>query len=131
MLLSLNPSNGVPIYRQVIQQLRERILSGQMPAGEQLPSVRDLSVQLSINPLTAAKVYQHLEREGLVESRRGQGTFVAVIEREFTSAERRKQIDPAIRQLVTEALHLGMDLPSLQQAVEKSYFKLKGPSSDE
>lgn len=131
MLLTINPNNGVPIYRQVIQQLRDRILSGQLPAGEQLPSVRELSAQLSINPLTAAKVYQYLERDGLVETRRGQGTFVAAIDRELTSTERRKQLEPAIRQIVTEAIHLDVSLTSLKQSIEKHYLKMKGATDHE
>lgn len=130
MLISLNPSNGVPIYRQVFQQIKERILSGQLEEGSQLPSVRELSAQVSINPLTAAKVYQMLERDGLVESRRGQGTFVAAITRELSAQERRKEIEPAVRQLVTEALHLGMELPAILQLIEKYYHQMKG-SSDE
>lgn len=130
MLISLNPSNGVPIYRQVFQQIKERILSGQLAEGSQLPSVRELSAQVSINPLTAAKVYQMLERDGLVESRRGQGTFVAAITRELSAQERRKEIEPAVRQLVTEALHLGMELPAILQLIEKHYHQMKGASDE-
>ncbi|MDD5198331.1 MAG: GntR family transcriptional regulator, partial [Terrimicrobiaceae bacterium] len=109
MYLSIHPSSGVPIYRQVFQQLRERIASGQLAAGEQLPSVRDLSAEVKVNPLTIAKVYQFLEREGLVETRRGQGTFVARGLKRASPAERRRQLEPALRQLVAEALHLGLD----------------------
>ena len=126
MLLSLNPSSGVPLYRQVLQQLRERILGGQITPGEQLPSVRELAVQLQINPLTAAKVYQHLERDGLVETRRGQGTFVASVIRELSTVDREKQIEPALRQLVTEALHLGFDQATLRQLVDTTFQKIKG-----
>ena len=59
------------------QQLQQRILTGQLARGEQLPSVRELSAELGVNPLTIAKVYQLLEREGFVETRRGLGTYVS------------------------------------------------------
>ena len=75
MFLHLNPQSGLPVYRQMIQQLKERIASGQLAPDTQLPSVRDLSAELHINPLTVAKAYQFLERDGFVEFRRGHGTF--------------------------------------------------------
>ena len=76
MFVHLNPNSGMPIYRQLFQQLRQRIVSGQLASGEQMPSVRDLSAELKINLLTVAKVYQLLESEGLAEIWRGLGMFV-------------------------------------------------------
>ncbi len=123
MLLHLNPSNGVPIYRQMLNQLRDRILGGQLPSGEKLPSVRDLSITAEVNPLTVAKVYQFLEREGLVETRRGTGTFVASRVKTFTPSERRQQLEPLIRQMVTEATHLGVSAEQTLQWVEAEFSK--------
>ena len=124
MFFSLNPTSGVPLYRQLFQQLRERIVSGQIAAGTQLPSVRDLSAELHINPLTASKVYQFLERDGLVETRRGLGTFVAAMTQELTKTEQREQLEPALRQVVTEAMHLGLSSEELEQLVRKTFEKL-------
>ena len=121
MFLNLNPNSGLPIYRQMLQQLRERIASGQLAIGEKLPSVRDLSVELHVNPLTAAKVYQYLEREGLVEVRRGHGTFVAGLPKQVSRADQEKLIQPAIDQLVSEAVHLGLDEERLQRLVHQTY----------
>lgn len=128
MFFSLNPTSGVPLYRQLFQQLRERIVSGQIAEGTQLPSVRDLSAELHINPLTVAKVYQFLERDGLVETRRGLGTFVAEITQELTKAEQRAQLEPALRQVVTEAMHLGLSSEELEQLVRKTFEKLNPQS---
>lgn len=125
MLLSINPSSGIPLYRQILQQLRERILGGQMTRGEQLPSVRDLSAQLGINPLTVAKVYQHLERDGLVETRRGQGTFVAMKARELPAGARKMHLEGALRQLVAEALHLGLNEAELNALVSETFQEIK------
>ena len=121
MFLYLNPQSGLPIYRQMLQQLKERIASGQLPADTQLPSVRDLSAELHINPLTVGKVYQMLEREGLVEFRRGQGTFITAGRKRLSAAEQQKLIQPAIDQVVSEAIHLGIDEADLQRFIRQSY----------
>ena len=121
MFLYLNPQSGLPIYRQMFQQLRERISSGQLAAEAQLPSVRDLSTELHINPLTVAKVYQMLEREGLVEFRRGQGTFVTAGRKSLTAGEQQKLIQPAVDQVVSEAVHLGIEESTLQRLIHQAY----------
>lgn len=113
MFLNLNPQSGLPLYRQMLQQFRERIASGQLTPGDKLPSVRDLSADLQVNPLTVAKVYQHLERDGLVEFRRGQGTFVASGLRPLSRSEQDRLIRPAIDQLLSEAAHLGLSTKDL------------------
>ncbi len=130
MFISLNFSSGVPLYRQLLQQLRERIASGQLGSGEQLPSVRDLSAQVKINPLTVAKVYQYLEREGLVETRRGLGTFVASQTRVSSLAARREQLEPALRQLVTEAMHLRLEESDVRELLRQTFQKLS-PQPDQ
>lgn len=121
MLLHLNPNSGLPVYRQMIQQLKERIASGQLASDTQLPSVRDLSAELSINPLTVAKVYQFLERDGFVEFRRGQGTFVASDRKTMTSEQKRKLIQPAVDQLISESIHLGLSGPELLALIQHAY----------
>src|SRR5260370_30977351 len=74
----LNPRSGVPIYRQLQDQTRYGVASGVLTAGEQLPTVRALAVELSVNPNTVIKAYSELEREGLLTTEQGSGTFIAV-----------------------------------------------------
>ena len=121
----LNPNSGVPLYVQLQQQLQQRILTGQLVHGTQLPSVRDLSAELHINPLTVTKVYQILEREGFVETRRGLGTFVAHESPALKVDARRRQIDPAVEQLVTAALHLGLDEKEVQGLLAEKFRQFK------
>jgi GntR family transcriptional regulator len=121
MFIQLNPNSGMPIYRQLFQQLRQRIASGQLAPGEQLPSVRDLSAQLKINPLTAAKVFQHLESEGLVETRRGLGTFVTAGNMTRSLTEKRKLIATAIDQVVAEARHLQLDEADVLKLIRRRF----------
>ena len=77
MFLPVELSSGLPIYRQLMEQVRRMLAAGSLRPGDKLPSVRELSANLRINPLTAAKAYQELEHAGLVEMRRGLGVFVA------------------------------------------------------
>src|SRR5438270_11978154 len=75
--LRLSPNSGVPIYRQIQDQIRYGVASGFLTAGEQLPTVRALAVELKVNPNTVIKAYTELEREGLLTTEQGSGTFIA------------------------------------------------------
>ncbi len=121
MFLHLNPQSGVPVYRQMISQLRQRIASGQLPPQTQLPSVRELSAQLHVNPLTVSKAYQFLERDGLVEFRRGQGTFVTAQQPSLSLEEKSELIAHALEQVVSEAVHLGLSESELQHLIRQTY----------
>ena len=74
---SLDPSNGVPIYRQIIQQIEYAILSGRMRPGDRLPTIRSLAVELKTNPNTIAKAYSELEIRGIVATQVGSGTYIS------------------------------------------------------
>jgi GntR family transcriptional regulator len=77
MLLRPNPSSGVPIYLQLMEQVKHQIETGALRAGEQLPGIRPLAEELVINPNTVAKAYRELEHEGVIELRHGAGAFVS------------------------------------------------------
>ena len=77
MLLRPNPSSGVPIYLQLMEQVKHAIETGALRAGDQLPGIRPLAEELVINPNTVAKVYRELEHEGVIELRHGAGAFVS------------------------------------------------------
>jgi GntR family transcriptional regulator len=121
----LNPNSGVPLYVQLQRQLQQRILTGQLADGEQLPSVRDLSAELGINPLTVAKVYQSLEREGFAETRRGLGTYVSHQTPALNLDARRRQIGPALDQLVAEARHLNLDEKEIHALLAEKFRQFK------
>jgi GntR family transcriptional regulator len=77
MLFRPNPSSGVPIYLQLMEQVKHAIETGALRSGEQLPGIRPLAEELVINPNTVAKAYRELEHEGVIELRHGAGAFVA------------------------------------------------------
>ena len=76
MLIEIDNHSGVPIYTQIIEQIKQYVLSGNLPEGTQLENVRSLAARLLVNPMTISKAYNQLERDGIIERRRGIGMFV-------------------------------------------------------
>jgi GntR family transcriptional regulator len=76
VVLTVDPRSGVPIYLQVIEQIKRSVAIGILQAGEQLPTVKQLALDLTINPNTVAKAYRELERDGVIETAPGRGSFV-------------------------------------------------------
>ncbi len=76
MILRLNPASGVPLYLQLIEQVKHAIETGAIRAGEQLPSVRQMAEELTINPNTVARAYRELEHDGIIELKHGSGAFI-------------------------------------------------------
>lgn len=107
MQFQIDASSRVPIYRQLADQIREAVARGQLAQDEKLPSVRELSKQLTINPNTVARVYTELEREGVLNTRPGLGVFVAETKNELTRKVRRERLVRLVDQTLTEAVHLG------------------------
>jgi len=88
MLLRPNPSSGVPIYLQLMEQIKHGIETGALRPGEQLPGIRPLAEELVINPNTVAKAYRELEHEGVIELRHGAGAFVSPNAREKKATDK-------------------------------------------
>ena len=96
MLLRPNPSSGVPIYLQLIEQVKHAIATGAVRPGEQLPGIRPLAEELVINPNTVAKAYRELEHEGVIELRQGAGAFVSDNAPSKKDAERLRAAQAAV-----------------------------------
>jgi GntR family transcriptional regulator len=107
MEFQLSTSSGEPIYRQIVRQVREAVAQGRLAPGRQLPSVRELSRTLVVNPNTIARAYTELEREGVLNNHQGKGVFVARPASELTRTARRKRLLDQVDRLLTEAVHLG------------------------
>jgi GntR family transcriptional regulator len=111
------PGSTVPIYRQIVDQVRAAIARGDLPAGDALPSVRALAEELVVNVNTVAKAYGELVRHGDVISELGRGVFVAEAPPHLPELEQRRRLAPAVERLVAEAIHLGVDRDALLAAV--------------
>jgi GntR family transcriptional regulator len=111
-MFTLNPNSGIPIYRQLIEQVQRMISSNQLRPGDALPSVRELAVTHTVNPMTISKAYSLLEAEGLLERQRGKAMTVAAhLAHKESKAARLERLQPAVEQLVMAArqLELGPD----------------------
>jgi GntR family transcriptional regulator len=108
MLDPINPRSAMPIYVQVTEQIRQRVAAGVLVPGDQLPSVRELASQLLINPNTAVRIYRDLEREGLLEFRRGQGTFVSERAKALAESDRLRLLAKRLEGVVEQARIFGV-----------------------
>ena len=117
MEFQIDPTCRLPIYRQLAQQLREAVARGRVQPEDRLPSVRDLSRLLVINPNTVARVYTELEQEGLLNTRPGMGVFVARPKTELTRKVRKERLDGLVDHFLTEAVHLGFRADEVLQLV--------------
>jgi GntR family transcriptional regulator len=126
MLFQIDAASRSPIYRQLAQQIREAVARGCLAPESRLPSVRDLSRQLVINPNTVARVYTELERDGVLNTRPGLGVFVAQPRNDLTKKARKDRLTALADQLLTEAVHLGFSaeesLALVAERMEKFQF---------
>lgn len=106
---TVHPSSGVPIYRQVMDQVCALIAGGRLAPGELLPSVRQLAAELQVNMMTISKAYARLEAEGVIERVRGMGMRVRPMTARGSVADRRKELRPLVEQAVIRARQLQLD----------------------
>ena len=108
MSLIVSPVSGVPIYRQVVEQVRAQVAGGRIGGGEFLPSVRQLAEELEVNPMTISKAYSLLERDGVVELVRGQGMRVKEGAAATNGKARRAALAPLLEQVALTARQLNL-----------------------
>ena len=129
MELRIESASRVPIYRQLVGQIREAVARGKVKADERLPSVRDLSRQLVINPNTVARVYTELEREGILNTRPGLGVFVAQPRTDLTKRVRKDRLICLVDGLLTEAVHLGFPAEDVMALLSERMVKFQFPQA--
>src|SRR5215469_8512850 len=110
MQLQISSADGVPIYQQIVNQVRHLIAAGRLQPGEELPPLRSLAEQLTINPNTVARAYLELERAGVVTKRHGSGTYVSGNVSPLPQREKLKVLRPRVDALLVEAAHLNLEL---------------------
>lgn len=129
MLSSIDINSSVAVYVQIENHVQFAISSGRLKAGDQLPSVRELSERLNVNPNTVAKAYRDLEVMGLLYTRRGMGVFVNKGVEAKCREECRKRIIGRLHEVVAEAKAAGMSNREISDVVDKSYQSDTGPYS--
>src|SRR6202034_2308619 len=116
---ALDLHSGVPVYRQLIDQVRGGIASGTLTAGDQLPTVRQLAVDLAINPNTVLRAYRELELGGMLETHQGTGTFVAKKKPEKNNAERERQLTQMAGEFAARAGAAGFSVEDLLERLRE------------
>lgn len=117
--IRLDDHSGVPVYRQIIDQVRGGIASGALRAGDQLPTVRQLAVDLSINPNTVVRAYRELELGGLLDSNQGTGTFIRAQALEGGKQERARQLDQIVHDCLSRAGAAGFTIQDIMERLSE------------
>src|SRR5437868_13066155 len=118
VLLKPNPSSGVPIYLQLMEQVKHAIETGALRPGEQLPGIRPLAEDLVVNPNTVAKAYRELEHEGVIELRQGAGAFVAEHTATKKDADRLRAAQTTIGTAIEKLRDRGVTGEEIRRLVE-------------
>ncbi len=128
MEFQVNTASRLPIYQQLAHQIREAIARGDLQPEARLPSVRQLSRDMVVNPNTIARAYTELEREGLLVSRAGLGMFVAHPKNDLTKGARDRRLGELLDRWLTEAVHLGFSAEEVVRLVSRrvEQFQWKG-----
>ncbi|HUK16194.1 MAG TPA: GntR family transcriptional regulator [Bryobacteraceae bacterium] len=115
MNLRIEPGDGVPIYLQIVEQVKRAVALGGLKPEEGLPSVRQLAVELTINPNTVARAYLELEHQGVIYKRQGQGTFVSAQASEASKRDRQKIVGALFEKALIEAVNSGMAAAEIEE----------------
>ncbi len=119
MEFRLDEKSGVPFYRQIIEQVKFGIARGTLHPGEQLPTVRQLAVDLSVNPNTVIRAYRELEIEGVLETHQGSGTFIGDKKPAIDRLERDRMLDQILTELLARASSYGLTLDDVLQGLQQ------------
>lgn len=127
-MLNINPTDAVPIWKQIEDEIRRLVAAGRLEAGGAVPSVREMARELRVNPATVAKAYQHLTDGGVLTVKRGEGTFVADVPAQLRKTERRDVLEPAAMKFASLAVTIGASKEEAINAVEAAFRRLNGSS---
>ncbi len=125
MHIHISPHDGVPIYRQIVNQVKHLVASKRLKAGDEMPSIRHLAQQLLINPNTVARAYRELEGAGVLLSRRGSGTRVSDNGSPLSRKEKMKILSERAESLISEARQLGVVLEDVVELVRREHDDLE------
>lgn len=119
MDVHISPHDGVPIYLQIVNQVKYLVAAGRLTPGDELPPIRALAERLTVNPNTVARAYRELENAGVVEKRRTTGTYVSDAGSRLARRERRKILAGRIDALLAEARQLGIGTDEVVELVRE------------
>jgi GntR family transcriptional regulator len=127
--IHITSNDGVPIYLQIVNQVKHLVASGRLTPGEEIPPIRTLADQLLVNPNTVARAYLELERAGVVTKRHGSGTYVSESPSPLSRRERLKVLTQRVDTLLVEAGHLDVDLSEVIELLNERAEVIGGPAA--
>jgi GntR family transcriptional regulator len=122
---TIDARDGVPIYLQIVEQIKKSVALGRLKPDEPLPSVRQLALDLTINPNTVARAYLELEHQGVISKRQGQGTFVSSQAAEASRRERQKIVGALFEKAIVEAVNSGMNAAEIDETYQQRMRRFK------
>ena len=129
MWLHIDYNSGEPICRQAVAQIKLMVVNGSLKPGDRLPSIRELSRDLRINPTTVSRIYSELAHEGVITLRQGQGAFVSESASRLAPEEVRRMVAKHARAMLVEGLRHGLDIGDIRKIVEDEYGTIEGVES--
>lgn len=129
MRITINTQDGVPIYLQIVSQVKHLVASGRLVAGDEMPAIRTLAERLVVNPNTVARAYRELEQTGIVEKRRTAGTFITAGGSPLARKERLKLLTQRVDQLLAEAHQMNLTVDDVLKLItqRESQFQISQP----
>lgn len=125
MLLRIDPRSPVPVYEQLVFQVKRAVAEGLLAPGAKLDSVRELAKTLAINPNTVVRALEVLEKDGVILRKQGAGCFVSDMPSELAARERKRRLEELVTHTVTEAYHLGFSPDEVRTALEQGLSALE------
>jgi GntR family transcriptional regulator len=125
MLVHIDYSSGDPISYQLVAQIKWLVVSGQLKAGEKLPSIREFARQLKVNPTTVTRIYNELEHEGTITLRQGQGAFVSEQAPALSADAVKRIVEDKARAMLVEGLRLGLKKGQIDEIVTEEVKKIR------
>lgn len=130
-MINIDSRSSTPIYQQIIDGIKENILKGILKPGDKLPSVRELSALITANPNTVSRAYMELERQNVIETLRGRGTYVSVLCQPRMEEERMNALKDNLKKIIIEAHYLGLSKEDIINLMESSYNFDEGRENDD
>ena len=124
IFIRIEPSSSVPIYRQIMDQIKYQVVTGVLKEGDKAPSVRELAARLAVNQNTILKVYNELCRQNVLKIERGDGTYISSSKQSISAAERKRAVANVLREAATLAVQLELPIEQAGELLRKEYEEI-------
>lgn len=129
-MINIDSRSSKPIYEQIVDGIKEDIVKNILKPGDKLPSVREMSTQLTANPNTVSRAYMELERQKVIETIRGRGTYVSVYYEPKVDEDRMKKLKEDLKKIIIEAYYLGIEKKEIVKVLDELYEDIQNGGAD-